>query len=84
MTCRICQRHEDLRAGICFDCATDAERRAAQRSVLQHLLKGLGKVMRLRFNYGTRTDFRWAWERLTRTGDYAPGGEFERQYGLHP
>lgn len=78
--CFACGKTDELRMGCCFECAMDGEKRAAHRTVRQHLTKGLGKVVRCRFGFGTRMDFVWAWERLTKTGDYAPGGEFDRQY----
>lgn len=75
-TCNSCGRPKDLRLGFCFDCATEGEQRAARRTVLQHAAKGVGHALR---GYWTeaRFDFAWAWERLTQTGDYAPGGYFD-------
>jgi hypothetical protein len=78
-TCRGCGHEDDLRLGFCFDCADAGERRAAHRSVAQHVQMGLRHVGQRRWT-NARIDFSWAWERLTRTGDYSPGGEFERQY----
>lgn len=77
--CRGCGKHDDLRLGFCFDCADAGERRAAHRSVAQHVGKGLRHLAQQRWT-NARIDFSWAWERLTRTGDYAPGGEFDSQY----
>jgi len=81
MICRGCGQDDELRYGYCFPCATEGERRAAQYSVTQHCIKGFSSLVR-----GYRTEariyFRWAWERLTRAGDYAPGGEFERIHGV--
>jgi hypothetical protein len=69
----------DLRSGTCFDCASKAERRAAGRSVEEHLRNGLAKL-----EEGdaviARVYFSWALERLTGTGDYAPGGTFDAEY----
>ena len=79
--CARCRQYSDLRYGYCFDCADAGERRAATRTVAQHLGKGGAHLWRRRWT-NARIDFQWAWERLTRTGDYAPGGEFERQYGV--
>lgn len=81
--CSACGEIEELRYGCCFDCACAAEERAARRSVLEHLSRGLVRVLRGDFSFSTRVDFAWAWERLTKTGDYAPGGEFDSQY-LNP
>lgn len=78
--CAGCGNADELRRGFCFDCAMAGEERAARRTVLRHLGHGLWRVMRGHFGFGTRMDFVWAWERLTKTGDYAPGGEFDRQY----
>ena len=79
--CGRCKEYTDLRLGFCFDCATSAEKRAAQRSVAQHVVTGVGFLGRRRWT-NARICFAWAWERLSRTGDYAPGGEFEREYGI--
>lgn len=68
----------ETRMGCCFDCATRGEDRAARRTVVQHIGKGLLNVARGRWG-NARFDFRWSWERLTRTGDYAPNGYFDRQ-----
>ena len=78
--CFACGKTDELRMGCCFDCACDGEHRAARRSVLQHIGQGLGLALKGQFDFSTRTSFVWAWERLTKTGDYAPGGEFETQY----
>lgn len=78
--CVSCGAMDETRMGVCWDCACAGEEKAARRSVMQHVFHGLGKVVRGRFDFGTRMDFTWAWERLTKTGDYAPGGEFDRQY----
>lgn len=78
--CSVCGQIDETRFGVCFGCATAGEERAARRTVLQHLSHGFGRVARGWFDFGTRMDFVWAWERLTRTGDYAPGGTFDREY----
>jgi len=78
--CAGCGQPEELRMGYCFDCAMAGEERAARRSVLQHLRCGFGRILLGNFSFATRMDFVWAWERLTKTGDYAPGGEFDSQY----
>jgi len=80
MICNCCGRDDDCRMGICFDCATAAEIRASKRSVLQHVGKALGHLRRGDFTFA-RISLAWAWERLTKTGDYAPGGEFEGYRG---
>lgn len=78
--CFACGEVDELRMGCCFDCAMAGEEVAARRTVMQHLGHGIWRVLRGRFGFATRMDFVWAWERLTKTGDYAPGGEFESQY----
>jgi hypothetical protein len=74
MICAGCGKDEDCRFGFCFDCATAGEERAARRTVLQHLSRGFKNLSTGSNN--ARFDFQWAWERLTRTGDYAPDGAF--------
>ena len=71
--CRICGQLEETRFGVCFDCADAAERRALQRGVIGHLAAALSRVAH-RDWFGARVCVCWAWERLTKTGDYAPGG----------
>lgn len=78
--CSLCRNYTDLRMGFCFECATDGERRAAQRSVAGHLARSFVCLWRGHWE-SARICRAWAWERLTRTGDYAPGGTFEREYG---
>jgi len=79
--CKRCGCYDDLRMGTCFDCADAAERRAAQRSAGQHIGMGFRLLREARWT-SARICFLWAWERWTRTGDYAPGGVFEREYGI--
>lgn len=76
MGCANCHRDDELRFGICFDCATAGEARAARRTVPQHLAAMFRNLSRGSRN--AKYDFKWAWERLTRTGDYALRGYFER------
>lgn len=80
--CVSCGRDEELRMGVCWECANDGERTAAARSVFGHIGHAISRMARGRFDFGTKTDLQWAWERLTGTGDYAPGGSFERDYGV--
>lgn len=80
--CVSCGQDEELRMGVCFECATSGEREAAARSVSGHLGHAFRRMLRGRFDFGTKTDLKWAWERLTRTGDYRPGGSFEQEYGV--
>lgn len=79
--CAGCGNADELRMGFCWDCACAGEERAARRSVFQHLLQAASKASRGHWTEA-RICLSWAWERLTRTGDYKPGGEFERQYGI--
>lgn len=82
MTCVCCrQEADDLRGGVCWDCATDGEREAAGFSVLRHLWEAARRLPQPRRWWAARISVAWAWDRLTRTGYYAPGGIFEREYG---
>lgn len=77
MSCSVCGSDDtDTRMGVCFDCATAGEARAARRGVLGHIWRGIDAAMHAEW-WVARICFRWAWERLTKTGDYAPGGEFD-------
>ena len=79
MICKGCKRNKDLRLGWCFDCASNGEKRAACRSVLGHIVKGFKNILKRSSNF--QYDFKWAWERLTRMGDYSRFGYFEKEYG---
>lgn len=74
------QEASDRRGGFCWNCANDGERTAYHRTCWQHLLSAWGNARRGRFKYA-RIDLRWCMERLMRSGDYAPGGYFEREHG---
>ena len=74
--CARCGKTDELRLGFCWDCANLGEQRSARRTVWQHIRKGLRNIAHRNDNY--RYDFRWAWQRLTKTGDYAPDGYFAR------
>jgi hypothetical protein len=75
-TCSECGRHEELRLGYCFECASNGEARAARRTVAQHLGKAVEHLLGGQRTYAWY-DVTWAWQRLTRTGDYRPGGYFD-------
>lgn len=77
--CHRCGKVGELRLGFCWDCASWGESRAARRSVWQHIRKGLTNIRNRNDNW--RYDFRWAWQRLTKTGDYGRDGYFAR-YGI--
>jgi len=77
--CTICGKRDDLRGGVCFDCASKAERSAARRSVEDHLRHGLD-TLKCGDAEVARIYFQWALERLTKTGDYAVGGTFDVEY----
>jgi hypothetical protein len=79
MNCSVCGNDDDTRFGVCFDCASAAERKAAKRSVIGHLWQGVIRLLR-GDRWGAVTCFKWARERLTATGDYAPGGTFDAEY----
>lgn len=57
------------------------EAKAAMRTVPQHIGVGIKHLWRGAWT-NARIDFSWAWERLTRTGDYRPNGEFERVHKI--
>lgn len=77
MTCRVCNTNtDDLRGGVCFDCATEGDLRLARRSALQHWLHGLEALLSGVW-WMARMDFRMGWERIRRTGEYAPGREWQ-------
>lgn len=78
-TCTECGNADDLRGGICFDCASKAERQAASRTAEQHIQRGLDTLASGDAAVA-RIYFAWALERLTGTGDYAPGGTFDAEY----
>jgi hypothetical protein len=74
MKCDHCGKDDELRFGCCWDCASAGEARAARRTVLQHLSSAYRNLWRR--NGNAKYDIKWAWERLTKTGDYAPNGYF--------
>ncbi len=77
--CKCCKKTvEDTRFSTCFECASVGEEMAAKRSVLQHLKKGAENIIAGNFEYSLY-DFSWAWQRLTKTGDYSKGGTFDRE-----
>lgn len=78
MTCHVCKRAtDDLRMGICFDCATAGDIRLGSRSVAQHIAHGVNSLF-CGIWWRVRIDFKCAWERIWRSGEYAPGREWER------
>lgn len=77
MTCRVCNIDtDDLRGGVCFDCATEGDIRLARRSTLQHWLHGLSALFGGVW-WMAKMDFRMGWERVRRSGEYAPGREWQ-------
>lgn len=77
MACTVCGcGDDDLRMGVCFDCATDGDIRLAKRSTLQHWRHGVASVFQCVW-WRARMDFKMGWERIWRTGEYAPGREWE-------
>jgi NMD protein affecting ribosome stability and mRNA decay len=67
MSCQVCgSGDDDLRMGVCFDCATEGDIRLAKKSTLQHWAHGVASIFQ-----GV-----W-WERIWRTGEYAPGREWQ-------
>lgn len=67
----------DLREGVCFSCASNAEDGVAKRSVEEHLQSALKHLERGLTEYA-EIDIKWAYERLTRTGQYGPRGDFAK------
>jgi hypothetical protein len=76
MTCSVCGKEDELRYGVCFDCASTGDIRLGSRSTLQHWWHGVTSL-RPGLWWRARMDFKCGWERLTRTGEYAPGREWE-------
>jgi len=77
--CKCCEKLvDDVRFDTCFDCASSGEARAAKRTVFQHIAKGWLNLRHGNFEYA-KYDFSWAWQRATRTGDYATGGTFDSE-----
>lgn len=76
--CASCGREVDERRfNVCWDCACSGEERAAKRTSWQHVHTGLWHVWTRQWLYA-KFDLTWAWQRLTRTGDYRTGGTFDR------
>lgn len=78
--CTKCGHVGERRGGICWACANAGELKAFKRTCPQHLLAAARNVLIGRFDYA-KFDLRWCVGRLTRTGDYKPGGYFEREHG---
>ena len=77
MKCSVCGHDDDdLRMGVCFDCASAGDIRLAKRTTRQHWRHALGSI-RARVWWRARMDFKMGWERIWRTGDYAKGGEWQ-------
>jgi hypothetical protein len=77
MTCTVCGTDDDdLRFGVCYDCADRGEREAAHRTVIKHIYKAFINLRHRKWRYAWY-DITWAWQRLTKTGDYAKGGYFD-------
>lgn len=66
--------------GVCWECADTEEAKLARRTVIEHLRSAL--TLRRKPRYERYIDLAWAWERLTKSGDYAPNGRFDRKYGI--
>src|SRR6266853_330686 len=73
--CRKCGETHDLAFGYCFDCAHAGQLRAAKRTAWQHIARANNLIWHRHWT-NARIELRWAWERLTQTGDYKPGGTF--------
>lgn len=77
--CRTCGKEAELRLGACWECANAGELRRARLSPVAHLLSAIKNVSRRRFDYA-KYDLRWAYGRLTNTGDYRPGGYLDKEH----
>jgi hypothetical protein len=78
MKCLGCGKDDDLALGYCYDCAHNGERRLACRTVCQHMAKGITHAFKRQWWYA-RLDFKLAFQRLLRIGDYKRGGYFDWQ-----
>jgi hypothetical protein len=76
MACDICKKKGDTRFGVCIDCASLAEEKAAKRTVIQHLKKCWANFKSKKYTYA-KYDLRWAFQRLFLIGDYAKDGIFK-------
>lgn len=76
MKCTNCGNDEECRFGICFDCASAGELRAARRTVLGHLRKAVTNIFAGNWRY-MRFDVSWAMQRALSRGDYAKDGYFD-------
>jgi len=76
MICKGCGADDELRMGYCFECASAGDVRLAKRKTWQHWLKGVSHLLR-GYWWNAKTDFKCGWERIWRTGEYAPGREWE-------
>lgn len=75
--CTSCKREvNDERFGVCFECAQDGEKRAAKRSVLQHVQSFWKHIKTKKYEYA-KYDITWAFQRLFRVGDYKKDGYFD-------
>lgn len=74
--CKGCGKDEELRLGFCFDCASSGEHRLAKRTVLQHIAHSY-KNLRHGWWWEFRCDWRMAFQRLFRVGDYKKDGYFD-------
>lgn len=77
--CTRCGKDDELRLGICFDCADTGESNAASRSVIQHLSKAVRNATQRKWEYAWY-DLTWAWQRANRSGDYKAGGYFDKKH----
>ena len=76
--CTSCKKEDELRFGVCFSCASSGESKAANRTVFQHLKTAIKNAQAKQYEYAGY-DLKWAWQRLTRTGDYSKDGYFDSE-----
>ena len=77
MSCSFCGAvTDDVRYGACFDCASAGDQRLGRRTTLQHWTHAIGSLWERKW-WRAKIDLKCGWERLTRSGEYAPGGEWE-------
>lgn len=80
LRCQRCGAIDELRMGVCFDCASRCEKRRAMEPWYSHLLRAFRHLLKRRCWWKARLDLKWAKQSLTQTGDFKPGGYLDREY----
>jgi hypothetical protein len=76
MKCSYCGKEEETRLGACWECATEGDIRLAKRGFLEHWFRAAVHLL-LGARDLAKLDFKLGWHRIWRTGEYAPGREWE-------